>query len=146
MAQAEQESDLGDELPLDLGGEGLVLLGLADELDGDISLLVNASVDPAVPTGGEFAANVELRQIGAPLLFPFSLYLRPGRHQVLRPRLRSVVFPQRQPPPPISAVTRDLLEPVQVLHAQMDDPRCGFLVNFKVVVLVRRRHLSLLIY
>lgn len=121
MAQAEQESDLRDEMALKLSSQGLVLLGLANELDGDISLLVNASIDPAMPTGGEFASNVELRQIGAPFFFSVALDLRAGRYQVLRPRLRSIVLPQRQPPPAVStaAIARNLLQPVQALHGSV---------------------------
>ena len=93
----------------------LILLRLTDELNCDIFLLVNPSVDSAVSARGKFGSNEQLRHICTPFFFSFSLYLSPRRHQILRPWHCAVVLPKWKPSPQLATVG-NLLVPPQVLH------------------------------
>jgi hypothetical protein len=121
VAEAEEEHDLRGELALELGGEGGVLLGLTDHLDGHLAAGVPARVHAAVAARGELAPDLQLGQVGAPQLLAAAP--DPGarrRHQVLGPRHRLLVIAQRQPPlqppPRPPTIAAALFETPQALH------------------------------
>lgn len=116
MAQPKQQSDLGSELLLQQGRQVSVLLGLTDELNRDIPLLVHPSVNPTVPSRREFVTDQQLRHVRAPFLLLFPFNLRARRDQVLGPRNGSLVLSQRETPLELCTVVGDLLQPVELLH------------------------------
>ncbi|KAL0905730.1 hypothetical protein M5K25_024168 [Dendrobium thyrsiflorum] len=118
MPESKQQCDLQVELLLECSSQGFVLLRLADQLDGHLSLLVYPMVNPAVSPRSKFVPNKKLRHVGAPFILSPALYLPAKGLQVLGPRKCLSVFPKRKPPLK-NAVKTDARTPpkaVEVLH------------------------------
>lgn len=115
MVQPEKQGNLRGELLLQQNSQILVLLGLTSNLNSDISLLINSSVNPTVPPRCKLVPDEQLRHVGAPFLLTVTLYLRARRHQILGPRNCPLVLPKGEPPPG-PRIVRDMLEKLDILH------------------------------
>lgn len=116
VMQPKKQSNLRAELLFQQDRQVLLLLRLADNLNGHINLVVNPSIDPTVTPRREFVADEELRHVSAPFFFSLTLNGRTRRDQVIGPRNCSLELPKRHLHPSSSCIVGDLLEKMEFFH------------------------------